>query len=199
MDYFALPEDALPVVRGLALTRDDLDWRSVIMALICQGQLDLESIDLAHLIDFKSYFSVGLILLRDRQAERLDAGGAGPPDCLARRHHKKHLAPGSRLQCRLGPCRAAGHWRALGLQALRPALFGGAGGRPERSVPGGGLTMALFALGSSVFFLVGQWLLRSQGIGKGEWGIRLAAPAARSGRALWMGLVHDTTPWCLAV
>ena len=69
--YDCLDQGRLPVVRGLALTRDDLVRRSVIMALICQGQLDFESIDLAHLIDFKSYFAVELILLKCMQAEGL--------------------------------------------------------------------------------------------------------------------------------
>ena len=64
----------------------------------------------------------------------------------------------------------------------------------------GALTMALFALGSSVSLLTGPWLLlRLQGIGYGEWGIRLAglALAVTSGWALWMGLAHDMAPWCV--
>ena len=63
----------------------------------------------------------------------------------------------------------------------------------------GALTMALFALGGSVSLLIGPWLLlRLRGGGKGEWGIRLAglALAGTSGWALWMGLAHDTAPWC---
>lgn len=64
----------------------------------------------------------------------------------------------------------------------------------------GALTMALFALGSSVSLLIGPWLLlRLRGGGSGEWGVRLAglALAATSGWALWMGLVHNTAPWCV--
>lgn len=64
----------------------------------------------------------------------------------------------------------------------------------------GALTMALFALGSSVSLMIGPWLLlRMQNSGRGEWGVRLAglALAATSGWALWMGLAHDTAPWCL--
>lgn len=63
----------------------------------------------------------------------------------------------------------------------------------------GALTMALFALGSSVSLMIGPWLLlRLQGGSPGEWGIRLAGLAlvATSGWALWMGLAHDTAPWC---
>jgi len=47
----------LPVVRGLALTRDDLLRRTVIMALMCQGRVAFESVELAHLVDFRSYFA----------------------------------------------------------------------------------------------------------------------------------------------
>jgi oxygen-independent coproporphyrinogen-3 oxidase len=55
--YDFLDQGQFPVVRGLALSRDDLVRRAVIMALMCQGQLSYESIELAFLIDFKQYFS----------------------------------------------------------------------------------------------------------------------------------------------
>jgi len=55
--YDFLDQGQFPVVRGLALSRDDLVRRAVIMALMCQGQLSYESIELAYLIDFKQYFS----------------------------------------------------------------------------------------------------------------------------------------------
>jgi sulfite exporter TauE/SafE len=63
----------------------------------------------------------------------------------------------------------------------------------------GALTMALFAVGSSVSLLIGPWLLlRLRGGKNGEWGIRLAGLAlvATSGWALWMGLAHNAAPWC---
>jgi oxygen-independent coproporphyrinogen III oxidase len=60
-----LAQDRLPVVRGLALTRDDLARRAVIMALMCQGQLLFESIELAWLLDFAGYFAAELDQLRD--------------------------------------------------------------------------------------------------------------------------------------
>ena len=69
--YDYLDQGRLPVVRGLALSRDDLVRRSVIMALTCQGQLEFESIDLAHLIDFNSYFAVELATLRGMQDQGL--------------------------------------------------------------------------------------------------------------------------------
>ena len=55
--YDALDQGRLPIVRGLAVTRDDLLRRSVIMALMCQGRVQYESIELGHLIDFRSYFA----------------------------------------------------------------------------------------------------------------------------------------------
>ena len=59
----ALKRHQLPVVRGLALSRDDLVRRAVIMAIMCQGRVDFESIELAYLLDFKQYFAAELRLL----------------------------------------------------------------------------------------------------------------------------------------
>lgn len=64
----------------------------------------------------------------------------------------------------------------------------------------GAAVMALFALGSSVSLMAGPWLwLRLRKQGSGQWAIRLAGLAllATSLGALWMGLVHNTAPWCL--
>ncbi|MEI8156177.1 MAG: oxygen-independent coproporphyrinogen III oxidase [Burkholderiales bacterium] len=52
-----LDQGRLPVVRGLALSRDDLVRRAVIMALMCQGQVQFESINLAYLLDCQTYFA----------------------------------------------------------------------------------------------------------------------------------------------
>jgi oxygen-independent coproporphyrinogen III oxidase len=49
----ALAQGRFPVVRGLALTRDDLLRRSVIMALMCQGRVDFDAIEQAHLVDLR--------------------------------------------------------------------------------------------------------------------------------------------------
>lgn len=54
--YDALRQRQLPIVRGLALNRDDLVRRAMIMALMCQGRVEFESIELAHLIKVKDYF-----------------------------------------------------------------------------------------------------------------------------------------------
>ena len=68
------------------------------------------------------------------------------------------------------------------------------------SVLQGAGVMALFALGSGVSLMAGPWLLlRLRGQGSGQWAIRIAGFAllASSVWALWMGLVHNTAPWCL--
>ena len=61
----------LPVARGLAVSRDDLLRRCVIMALMCQGEVMFESAELAHLIDFRSYFASELETLRGMQEQGL--------------------------------------------------------------------------------------------------------------------------------
>jgi len=58
--YDALRQGQLPIARGLALTRDDLLRRAVIMALMCQGRVEFESIELAHLITMREYFKAEL-------------------------------------------------------------------------------------------------------------------------------------------
>jgi oxygen-independent coproporphyrinogen III oxidase len=73
-----LDQGRLPVVRGLALTRDDLARRAVIMALMCQGQVVFESIELAWLLDFQRYFAAEMELLqdfRDQGLVTIDATG----------------------------------------------------------------------------------------------------------------------------
>ena len=69
-DYYDfLDQGQFPVVRGLALTRDDLVRRAVIMALMCQGHVQFESIDLAYLVDFKSYFAKELEALQTLEVQ----------------------------------------------------------------------------------------------------------------------------------
>jgi len=64
-DYYdALRQRQFPVVRGIALTRDDLVRRAVIMALMCQGRVEFESIELAYLIDMREYFAADFERLR---------------------------------------------------------------------------------------------------------------------------------------
>ncbi|MDO5087561.1 MAG: oxygen-independent coproporphyrinogen III oxidase [Comamonadaceae bacterium] len=66
-----LDQGRLPVVRGLAVSRDDLVRRAVIMALMCQGEVSFESIELAHLIDFRTYFAAELARLREMAQQGL--------------------------------------------------------------------------------------------------------------------------------
>ncbi len=65
--YDALRQGQFPVARGLALSRDDLVRRSVITALMCQGRIEFESIELAHLVDVRRSFARELTQLEDLQ------------------------------------------------------------------------------------------------------------------------------------
>lgn len=67
----ALDQGRLPIARGLAVSRDDLLRRSIIMALMCQGSLQFESIEIAHLIDFKQTFAAELEALRGMEEQGL--------------------------------------------------------------------------------------------------------------------------------
>ena len=69
--YDLLNQGRLPVARGMALTRDDLLRRSVIMALMCQGSVLFESVELSHLVDFKHYFAAELENLAGMQDQGL--------------------------------------------------------------------------------------------------------------------------------
>ncbi len=76
--YDHLDQGRFPVVRGLALSRDDLVRRAVIMALMCQGEVQFESIDQAFLIDFRTYFApelASVLALADLGLVTLDGTG----------------------------------------------------------------------------------------------------------------------------
>ena len=62
--YDHLNHGRFPVVRGLALSRDDIVRRAVIMAIMCQGALQYESIELAYMLDFKKYFADEMVALK---------------------------------------------------------------------------------------------------------------------------------------
>ena len=53
-DCHLVRQGQFSVVRDLALTRDDLVRRAVVMALMCQGRIEHESIKLAHLVKLRS-------------------------------------------------------------------------------------------------------------------------------------------------
>lgn len=94
-------------------------------------------------------------------------------------------------------------WALLPCGLLYSALLVAA---MSNSVSDGAGVMALFALGTSVSLLAGPWLLlKLHAMGgqaaSGAWGVRLAglALAGSSGWGLYMGLVHNTAPWCATV
>ena len=64
----ALAQGHFPVVRGLALTRDDLLRRAVIMALMYQGRVEFESIELAHIVKMGEVFASELRQLAEYEA-----------------------------------------------------------------------------------------------------------------------------------
>ncbi len=68
-----IDQGRFPVVRGLALSRDDIARRAIIMALMCQGQVLFESIELAHLLHFKTSFAAELEALKGLQSQGLVA------------------------------------------------------------------------------------------------------------------------------
>ena len=61
----------LPVARGIELTPDDLVRRAVIQALACHSRVSMESIELAHLVDFRGYFAAEMKTLARLQEEGL--------------------------------------------------------------------------------------------------------------------------------
>jgi oxygen-independent coproporphyrinogen-3 oxidase len=76
--YDLLNQGRLPVARGMALSRDDLVRRTVIMALMCQGSVLFESVELSHLVDFKQYFAPemeALAVMQDQGLLTIDDTG----------------------------------------------------------------------------------------------------------------------------
>jgi oxygen-independent coproporphyrinogen-3 oxidase len=69
--YDRLDAKILPVFRGIELSADDILRRAIIQALMCHFELSIESIESAHLIDFKTYFSVELADLAAMQTAGL--------------------------------------------------------------------------------------------------------------------------------
>jgi oxygen-independent coproporphyrinogen III oxidase len=58
--YNRLDQDMLPVMRGIELTADDLLRRALIQSLMCHFEVPIESLEVAHLIDFRKYFAAEL-------------------------------------------------------------------------------------------------------------------------------------------
>jgi oxygen-independent coproporphyrinogen-3 oxidase len=77
--YDALERNELPVMRGIELSSDDIVRRSVIQALMCHFELSIESIEIAHLIRFREYFSEEWEMLQELEREGLVSL---EPDCI---------------------------------------------------------------------------------------------------------------------
>ena len=58
--YDRLERGALPILRGVELTADDLVRRAVIQCLMCRFEVPIESLEIAHLIEFRKYFAAEL-------------------------------------------------------------------------------------------------------------------------------------------
>jgi oxygen-independent coproporphyrinogen-3 oxidase len=69
--YDSIDHGHLPIIRGLTLSRDDILRRSVIMAIMCQGRVEFESIELAHLVRMREYFAPELERLEALAADGL--------------------------------------------------------------------------------------------------------------------------------
>jgi oxygen-independent coproporphyrinogen-3 oxidase len=61
----------LPIVKGLALSRDDLIRRAWIMAIMCQGQVQYDAFNEGWLMDVKKYFAPELSQLEGLQDQGL--------------------------------------------------------------------------------------------------------------------------------
>jgi oxygen-independent coproporphyrinogen-3 oxidase len=68
--YEALSQGRLPVVRGYAMSRDDVIRRDVIMALMCQGEVAFREVEGKHGIRMREYFEPEFAAL-----DRLAASG----------------------------------------------------------------------------------------------------------------------------
>lgn len=62
--YESLAQRRLPVVRGHASSADDLVRRYVIMALMCQGRVDFDTVESTHGVSVPDYFGPELAQLR---------------------------------------------------------------------------------------------------------------------------------------
>jgi oxygen-independent coproporphyrinogen-3 oxidase len=77
-EYVDMLDNAqLPIVKGLALSRDDLIRRAWIMAIMCQGHVQYDAFNEAWLIDAKKYFAPELSQLESLQTQGLVELGDG--------------------------------------------------------------------------------------------------------------------------
>ena len=77
-DYVDMLDNGqLPIVKGLALSRDDLIRRAWIMAIMCQGHVQYDAFNEAWLIDAKKYFAQEIAQLEVLQTQGLVALSSG--------------------------------------------------------------------------------------------------------------------------
>jgi oxygen-independent coproporphyrinogen-3 oxidase len=69
--YDAIDGGRLPVVRGLALSRDDLVRRAVIMSIMCRGAVLYEPMEQAWLFNFREYFGPEMRALKEMSGNGL--------------------------------------------------------------------------------------------------------------------------------
>ena len=69
--YDRLSHDLLPTARGIALDRDDILRRAVIMSLMCHFEVSKESIETVYMIKFDEYFKMEIAELRMFEDEGL--------------------------------------------------------------------------------------------------------------------------------
>jgi oxygen-independent coproporphyrinogen-3 oxidase len=71
-EYVDMLDNAqLPIIKGLALSRDDLIRRAWIMAIMCQGHIQYDAFNEAWLIDAKKYFAIEIEQLETLQTQGL--------------------------------------------------------------------------------------------------------------------------------
>ncbi len=75
--YGRLDANALPTMRGIALTADDLLRRDVIQQLMCRFELDFAAVEAAHGIRFAEYFAPELAALRAHAEDGIVAIAGG--------------------------------------------------------------------------------------------------------------------------
>ncbi|MBU4609295.1 oxygen-independent coproporphyrinogen III oxidase [Achromobacter sp. GG226] len=76
--YDCVENDRLPVFRGHAMNADDLLRHAVIMAIMCQGEVDFAAMSEDYLVDFRRYFQAELAQLApmvDQNLVHLHEGG----------------------------------------------------------------------------------------------------------------------------
>lgn len=69
--YLSLDNEKIPTTKGYKLTDDDHLRREVIMKLMCDFELNYQSIEEKFKIDFKKYFAAGLNNLKEMEEDEL--------------------------------------------------------------------------------------------------------------------------------